>query len=89
VLFNRFPIARGSGVYRGGFKDSRGHAVVERSVDDISVNQEMKKLELRKKLVLTCDLRSSLNQSCRRTCHPDGHRTHISRSRQLTKDTLM
>ena len=56
VLFNRFPIARGSGVYGRGFEDSRGHAVGKGSVDDVSVTG-MKKLELRMKLKkkLTCD----------------------------------
>ena len=42
VLFNRFPIARWSGVYRGGFKDSRGHAVGEGSVDDVSATRMVK-----------------------------------------------
>ena len=37
VFFNSFPIARGSGVYRGGFEDSGGYTVGERSVDDVSV----------------------------------------------------
>lgn len=45
VLFNRFPIARGSGVYGGGFEDSCGHAVGERSVDNVTVNQGIKKVE--------------------------------------------
>lgn len=47
VLVNRFPISRGSGVYGGGFEDSRSHTVGEGSVDDVSVTR-MKKLELRK-----------------------------------------
>jgi hypothetical protein len=40
VLFNRFPIARGSGIYGSGFEDSCGHAVGERSVDDVSVTRD-------------------------------------------------
>ena len=47
VLCNRFPIARGRGVYGRRFEDSRGHAVGEGSVDDVSVTR-MKKLNLRK-----------------------------------------
>jgi hypothetical protein len=46
VLFNRFPIARGSWVYWRGFEDSRGHAVGEGSVDDVT---RMMILDLRRK----------------------------------------
>ena len=56
VFIDRFPISRGSGVYGGRFEDSRGHAVGEGSVDDIS-GTRMKMLEMRKEIlvVLTCD----------------------------------
>ena len=39
MLFNRLPIARGSGVYGRGFKDNRRNAVGEGSVDDVSVTR--------------------------------------------------
>jgi hypothetical protein len=47
VLCNRFPIARGSGVYGGGLEDGRGYAVGEGSVDDVSVTR-MKNFYLKK-----------------------------------------
>ena len=49
VLCNCFPIARGSGVYGRGFEDSRGHAVGEGSVDDVSVTRMKKEARLLRK----------------------------------------
>ena len=49
VFCNRFPIARGSGVYRCGFKDSCGHAVGKGSIDDVTVTRNEKALIEREK----------------------------------------
>ena len=69
VLCNRFPIARGSGVYGRGFEDSRANAIGEGSVDDVSATRMVKLTSKEKRQ----------NQRLRVTRDP----THISHASEL------